>query len=403
MYRVSSYILHFARALLAGSLVATLWVNFDPASYYDVMERGLFPLPLPGWIVADHVRVTLITLTSDLLMALFFFLLGKELWEANMLERGALHGRRAALPFMATMGAVTGAILVWLVTSALIETAEEAVFGAGWAVPIGCDVVIGYAIGRRLFGPGHPALHMLLLITSGAELAGLLALALMRPDEALRLLWLLLPVVAVGAVWLLYGRHARAERETERQRALLLWPYILAGVCSWIGVTAAGLPGALGLLPVIPVIPHARRAFGLFAEAEEFLHDPLNRFAHLLMRPLVAVLFLFGLTRGGIDLGAFAPTTLVTLAAFWIGKPLGLVAGTLLALRLFRLPLPQGLGLPDMAWIGAIAGIGFTVPVLSLDTAIPGGAMAEAARLGLALTLLAGPALIVLSRARRSG
>ncbi|GHC16995.1 MULTISPECIES: Na+/H+ antiporter NhaA [Gemmobacter] len=402
MYRVSSFILHFARALLAGSLVATLWVNLDPASYYDVMEHGLFPLPFPGWIVADHVRATLITLTSDLLMAFFFFLLGKELWEANMLERGALHGRRGALPFMATMGAVGGAVLVWLLVSALIETAEEASFGSGWAVPVGCDVVIGYAIGRRLFGPQHPALHMLLLITIGAELAGLLALALMRPDEALRLLWLLLPLAAAAGVWLLYGRHARSERETERQRALHLWPYVVAGALSWTGVAAAGLPGALGLLPVIPAIPHARRAFGLFAEAEEFLHDPLNRFAHLLMRPLVGVLFLFGLTRGGIDLGAFAPTTLVTLAAFWIGKPLGLMAGTLIALRLFGLPLPQGLTLADMARIGAIAGIGFTVPVLSLDTAIPGGAMAEAARLGLALTLLAGPLLLLLSRARPS-
>jgi NhaA family Na+:H+ antiporter len=68
-------------------------------------------------------------------------------------------------------------------------------------------------------------------------------------------------------------------------------------------------------LPIIPAIPHAHRAFGLFAEAEEYLHDPLNRLAHLAVKPLILVLFLFGLTRGGIDLGAFAPTTLVTQAA----------------------------------------------------------------------------------------
>ena len=67
-------------------------------------------------------------------------------------------------------------------------------------------------------------------------------------------------------------------------------------------------------LPILPVIPHADRAFGLFAEAEELLHDPLNRLAHLLVRPLAVVLFLFGLTRGGIDLQAFAPTTLTVLA-----------------------------------------------------------------------------------------
>ena len=103
------------------------------------------------------------------------------------------------------------------------------------------------------------------------------------------------------------------------------------GMISLPAYYLAGLPPALGLLPVIPVIPHADRCFGVFAEAEEFLHDPLNRLAHLLVKPLAVVLFFFGLTRGGIDLGAFAPTTLVLLAALWIGKPLGLMAGVMLA------------------------------------------------------------------------
>ena len=77
-------------------------------------------------------------------------------------------------------------------------------------------------------------------------------------------------------------------------------------------------------MPIIPAIPHAKRAFGLFAEAEELLHDPLNRLAHLAVKPLLVVLFLFGLTRGGVDLMAFAPTTVVTLAAFWLFERAGL-------------------------------------------------------------------------------
>jgi len=172
----------------------------------------------------------------------------------------------------------------------------------------------------------------------------------------------------------------------------------VAGAISWLGTVAAGLPGALGLLPIIPAIPHADRAFGLFAEAEEFLHDPLNRLAHLLVKPLSVVLFLFGLTRGGIDLAAYAPTTLTVLAAMWIGKPLGLFAGALLAARLFNLPMPAGVRIRDLALVAVISGIGFTAPVLGLDSTLPGGAMAEAARLGLALSLLAWPFALVLAR-----
>ncbi|MBL9055813.1 MAG: Na+/H+ antiporter NhaA, partial [Rhodobacteraceae bacterium] len=179
---------------------------------------------------------------------------------------------------------------------------------------------------------------------------------------------------------------------------MALWPYVLAGIVSFAGVAASGLPPALGLLPVIPAIPHADRSFGLFAEAEEFLHDPLNRLAHLLVRPLALVLFLFGLTRGGIDLAAFAPTTLTTLAALWIGKPLGVLAGLTVALAFLRARLPQGVAGRDLLLIAMVSGMGFTVPVVALDSALPGGGMTEAARLGLALSLLAGPLALLAAR-----
>jgi len=48
--------------------------------------------------------------------------------------------------------------------------------------------------------------------------------------------------------------------------------------------------------------------------------------------------------------------------------------------------------------VALVAGMGFTVPALSLESALPGGGMAEAARLGLALSLLAGPLAIALGR-----
>ena len=161
---------------------------------------------------------------------------------------------------------------------------------------------------------------------------------------------------------------------------------------------APGLPGALGLLPLIPLVPHAGRSFGLFAEAEEFLHDPLNRLAQLLVRPLPVVLFLFGLTRGGVDLSAMGPMTIRVLAALWLGKPLGLVIGAVLATLALRGTLPSGLRWHDLLLIAVLSGMGFTVPLLALDTVLPGGLIAEQARAGIALSLLFGPLAIGLSR-----
>ncbi len=67
------------------------------------------------------------------------------------------------------------------------------------------------------------------------------------------------------------------------------------------------------------------------------------------------------------------------------------------------LRLPQGFSLRDLLAIALIMGLGFTVPVLSLETALPGGAMQEAARLGIALSLLAGPLAILVTRRRAGG
>ena len=51
----------------------------------------------------------------------------------------------------------------------------------------------------------------------------------------------------------------------------------------------------------------------------------------------------------------------------------------------------------------AILSMGFTVPVIALDSALPGGAMQEAARLGLAVSLFAGPLALLLWRGTGSG
>jgi Na+:H+ antiporter, NhaA family len=388
MYRVSPFVRHFAWALLGGIGAATLWLNVSPATYYDTMEMRLAEFPLPLWIVSEPLPLTPVSVVSQGLMALFLLFIGKELWESLMLRRGALSGRRAGLPLGAMLGGWLGAVAVWLVTGSWIETALEASPGDGWAVPIGSDVVLCYLIGRRVFGPSHPALHLLLLITIANDIAGLLVLGLAFPQGGLRLSWLLLSALAVGGVWLLFGRLARpGKSERQHLRAFALWPYMMAGALCWAGVVLAGLPGALGLLPLIPAIPHADRAFGLFAEAEEFLQDPLNRLAHLLVKPIAAILFLFGLTSGGIDLQAFAPTSLTVLAAFWVGKPLGVLLGAACAARLLRFALPQGVRPVDLVLVALISGMGFTVPVLTISTALPGGGMEEAARLGLAISL----------------
>lgn len=401
MYRISPFVRHFALALIAGVLLASLWVNLWPETYYDTIEFRLADLPLPGWVLPQGLIVTPMGLISHCFMALFLFFIGKELWEALVLERGALSGRsRLAVPLGAVLGGALGAVALWIASGFILGTSGfETSALTGWTVPVGSDVVLCYVLGRLVFGKDHPALHLLLLITIAFDILGLVLTGLANPLADLRLGWLALPALALALAWRLVTRHAGAlASETEHRRAARLWPFAAAGLASWIGVALSGLPPALGLLPLIPIIPHAQRNFGVFAEAEEYLHDSLNRLTHLMVHPLPVVLFLFGLSRGGVDLMALSATTWAVLAALWIGKPLGLLVGATLAGMVSGQSLPPGVRFGHLGLIAILCGMGFTVPVLAVGTALPGGEMAEAARLGLALSLLAGLAALALGR-----
>jgi NhaA family Na+:H+ antiporter len=402
MTPVSPFLKRSALALVAGMALATAFVNLAPGAYFDTMEWRLADLPWSGGQPTG--AVTPVRIVTDLLMAAFFFLLGKELWEALTIERSELAGRRGLAPGLAALGGMAGAALVWLLLTALIETAEEAAGTPGWTVPLGSDVVLAYAFGRRLFGSGHPALQVLLFVTIIGDIAALVLSGITHPGgPGVNLGWLAIAILVPCLGWALLTRPGTAPGATERAhlRAIAPWPWVGLGLVTWGAVAASGLPPAMGFLPLLPAMPPASRSFGLFAQAEGFLTDPANRVAQVLRPASVAILFLFGLTHGALDPAALAPTTWVALGALWIGKPLGLALGLFVALRLLGLPRPRGLDTSDLVAIAGLASIGFTAPALVMETALPGGAMQEAARLGLALSLLAGPAILLLFRPPR--
>lgn len=403
MYRVSTHVSTFAIALIAGVVLATLWVNLGPDSYYDLIEYRIPTADLPDWTGLAAPVLTLQRMTSEGLMALFIAFIAKELWEALVLERGALAGAtRRAVPLGAVLGGVIGAVLIWV----LARPADPALAVsrlAGWPVPVGSDVVLCYVFGAWVFGRGHPALHLLMLVAIAFDILGLVTLALAFPTGGLHLVWLLVSALSLAWVWAFSTRFAKpGATERQHRRAATLWPYGLAGLGCWVGVALSGLPGALGLLPLIPLIPHAERSFGLFAEAEEFLHDPLSRLGHLLVWPLPVVLFLFGLTRGAVDLAAFGPMTGRVLLSLWLGKPLGFLIGATVAMLLRGGRVPDRLRLSDLVLIAVLSGMGLTVPLLALDSGLPGGLIADQARAGLALSLGYGLLALALGRVLHS-
>ena len=131
MYRVWSYITNYSILLIAGALIALIWANVDAHSYHHFIEYPLWFNSLVGvdmhhwtesfgpaalaWEVGDVERViTVHYLINDLLMAFFFAIAAKEVWEAVILRNGSLRGRKAATPLVATAGGMVGPIAVYL-------------------------------------------------------------------------------------------------------------------------------------------------------------------------------------------------------------------------------------------------------------------------------------------------
>lgn len=410
MHHVWRRIEEYSLLLLLGAVTALVWANISPASYHAVIDYPLWHGGPIGHLHVDEAGhservMTFHFLVNDVLMALFFALAGKEVWEAVALRQGSLRGRKAMTPLIATSGGMIGPVLVYLLGALLIG--QFGVLARGWAIPTATDIAFSYLIGRIIFGAGHPAVSFLLLLAIADDAAGLVILALFYPTGELAPAWLLLSVAAAGAVYLLANRLPRRMDRGLQNRPnstfvrdrLGPWPYVIAGALSWYGFQKAGIHPALGLLPVIPAIPHADIDFGLFAEEEDKLPDMLNRIEHALKAPVQVVLFLFGLANAGVEFSAIGAATWLVMAGLLIGKPLGIFGMGWLAARPMGFGLPEGMEMRDLFALGCVAAIGFTVSLFVAGVAFPPGPVQDAAKMGALFSFSAAAMAIVAGRA----
>ncbi|MEM9234133.1 MAG: Na+/H+ antiporter NhaA, partial [Pseudomonadota bacterium] len=290
MYRVWNFVTNYSLLLIAGALIALVWANIDADSYHHFVEFKIWDHAPIGHLHDGHRTLTLHYLVNDILMAFFFAIAAKEVWEAVVLKNGSLRGKKAATPLFATAGGMFGPISVYLGLAYFLGSDTYSAVANGWAVPTATDIAFSYLVGRLVFGAGHPAVRFLLLLAIADDAAGLIILAVFYPSGDLAPIWLLLTFGAAIGVFVLFnwlprrmdrGNQAR-PRSTWVRKTLTFWPYLIAGCLSWYGMMKSGLHPALGLLPIVPTIPHADRAFGIFAEAEKHLTDLLNKIEHAL-------------------------------------------------------------------------------------------------------------------------
>lgn len=390
MYRVWGFLTDYSLLLILGALIALVWANIDYSSYHHFVEFKIWDHAPIGHLHDGHRTLTLHYLVNDVLMALFFAIAAKEVWEAVVLKNGSLRGKKAATPLFATAGGMFGPIGVYLGLALIMGSDTYNAVANGWAIPTATDIAFSYLVGRLVFGAGHPAVRFLLLLAIADDAAGLIILAIFYPSGDLAPQWLFVSFGAALAVFVFAnwlprrldrGNQARPNSTAVRKLFGGL-PYIIAGCISWYGFMRSGLHPALGLLPIVPAIPHADRAFGIFSQAETHLHDLLNVMEHALKYPVEVVLFFFGLCNAGVQLSSMGDATWLVLAGLIIGKPVGILIFGWVAAVPLKLGIPEGMRIIDLVVIGCVAAIGFTVSLFVASVAFEAGPVQDAAKMG---------------------
>jgi Na+/H+ antiporter NhaA len=386
-----------AVALVAAVVAALLWANISPGSYEDAWTTRL------AISIGDH------TLAADLrgwvnegLMTLFFLVVGLE--AKRELDLGELRERtRLAIPVVASLGGMVCAAAVYLAINAGGDGA------VGWGAAVSTDTAL--ALGALALLTGGRAIRLrvfLLTMVVIDDLVALLVIAFGYSED--------ISVTALAVAIGLFGvLLALRWAGTWRGPAA-----VLVGAGIWFAMFESGVDAVIAGLAIgliTSAYPPARDQLERSTElARSFREQPTPELAYNARASLTSAISpnerlqyrlhpwtsrvivpLFALANAGIHLdgdllgdAVTSPVTLGIIAAYAVGKPLGILGATWLATHLGRTRLT--ITWPVLVVAATSAGVGFTVSLLVATLAFS-GPLLEEAKLGVLATALVSVAL----------
>lgn len=417
-FRVLGLFQEFAHAqassgivLLVCVIVALVWANSPfGSSYYDLWHlhfalkfgdvdwiNEAFDRPLEYWI-------------NDGLMVVFFFVVGLEI-KREVIAGELASPRKAMLPIMAAIGGmvVPAAIFLWFN------------FGGpgqrGWGIPMATDIAFTLGVmavlGSRVPTPIKVFLTALAIVD---DIGAVLVIAIFYTSD------ISLGALGIAAVFvlLLIAANRLGIRSTYVYILLIvcgLWPaFIFSGVHPTVaGVIAAFTIPARRRIDAAEFTNLSRvyidefdQASGegdgdsLLANEEQVslmrsiertalgAQSPLQRFENTLHPWTVfGIMPLFALANAGVAISADFTSMLEEPLArgvalgLLVGKPLGIMLFSVVAVRLGLAALPSRVNWLHVLGAGCLAGIGFTMSLFIANLAMGGTELLEAAKISI--------------------
>jgi len=360
--------------LIVATTVALVWANSGASDSYDAVWGAKFTIGFEGF----HLSKPLVLWVNDLLMAIFFLLVGLEI-KAELLTGQLNSPRKAAVPAIAALGGMlVPAAIFFLVAHG--DPSER-----GWGTPIATD--IAFALGcLRMLGARVPA-SLLVFLTALAIIDDLGAILVITIFYAHDISTTALASAAGLTIVLVVANLVGARR---------ISIYLVLGAALWVATLNSGIHATIAGVILGLCIPAAVPAGAADSSEPAASEAPLRVVEHALAPWVNLVIIpLFALANAGVRLGGItlrdlhSPAALGIVLGLVVGKQLGIFSVTYAAVRLGLGSLPVGATWRHLYGASVLGGIGFTMSLFISALAYgEGNSLAEQAKIAILIASL---------------
>lgn len=328
------------------------------ADYLGIWQVHIGSLSIEHWI-------------NDALMAVFFLLIGLEL-ERELYNGELSNFKNALLPVFAALGGICLPALIHFVLNSGTPTQ------AGMGIPMATD--IAFALGVLALLGNRVPISLKIFLTALAvmdDLGAIIVIAIFYTAQ--------LSIIYLIGAMAVFGFLIALNRVF---RVMSLIPYLLGGALMWFLMLKSGVHATIAGVLLAFAIP--------FSAKEDDEESPSHRLEHFLHKPVAFIILpIFALANTGVVIGLdwakdlTSANSLGIIGGLVLGKPLGimLLSFVAVALGLSRLP-------PDLNWwhisgAGLLGGIGFTMSIFITNLAFAGNSeMINASKVAILLASL---------------
>lgn len=327
--------------LIICTIISLLIANsaFSKA-YLDLWDLKFGGLSIEYWV-------------NDGLMAIFFLFIGLEL--KRELYKGELsHFKTALLPIIAAVGGVAFPALIHFLLN------RGTPMQAGIGIPMATDIAFALGV-LALLGKSVPASLKVFLAALAVmdDLAAIIVIAVFYTAK-LSTVYLFVVIIIFGLLSLL-----------NKARVMSLIPYLIGGAVMWFAMLKSGVHATIAGVLLAFTIP--------FTPIEDDEDSPSYKLEHFLHTPVAFVILpVFALANTGIVIGADWAQSLATanslgiMFGLVIGKPLGILLMSFIAVTIGISKLPLDLNWKHVFGAGVLGGIGFTMSIFITNLAFEG-------------------------------